>query len=73
MSTEKKLDAHYFELCDKLKTVKYGKEARKLHKELKAYGSGLPMFARYPRLPLIVSIICLLLLLCKPVLLGILQ
>ena len=26
MRTEKKLDAHYFELCDKLKTVRYGKD-----------------------------------------------
>lgn len=49
------------------------KDARMLHRELKKYNSGLPMFMRYPNLPLWISIIALLLVLLKPVLLGILR
>lgn len=50
-----------------------GKEARMLHRELKKHHSGLPMFMRYPNLPLWISIASLLLVLLKPILLGILQ
>ena len=50
-----------------------GKEARQLHRALKKYGSGLPMFIRYPNLPIWFSIIVLLLLLLRPILRGILQ
>lgn len=38
----------YEEICEDLKTAVPGPEARKLHKELKAYGDGLSLFDRYP-------------------------
>ena len=50
-----------------------GKEARKLHKALKKHHGGLPLFARYPNLPLWISIATLLLVLAKPILAGILR
>lgn len=64
----------YFRLADESNRKNLtGKEARMLHRELKKHHSGLPMFMRYPNLPLWISIIALLLVLLKPVLLGILR
>lgn len=63
----------YFELCEALQKAAYGKECRALHKEFKKYGSGLPLFMRYPSFPLIISIISLVLVLGIPVLTCILQ
>ena len=48
----------YSEIMDDVQKASYGKERRILHKELKeSYGEGLPLFMRYPDLPMIVSII----------------
>ena len=64
----------YFRLADESNRKNLtGKEARMLHRELKKHHSGLPMFMRYPNLPLWIAIIALLLVLLKPVLLGILR
>ena len=49
------------------------KEARMLHKALKKYNSGLPMFKRYPNLPLWISITAVMLVALKKVLLCILR
>lgn len=38
----------YEEICEDLRTAIPGKECRKLHKELKAYGDGLRFTDRYP-------------------------
>lgn len=43
--------------------ISYGKDARMLHRALKKYKSGLPIFMRYPNAPLIAPILSLLLLL----------
>lgn len=40
----------YEEICEDLKTAIPGKNARKLHKELKEYGEGLRFCDRYPLL-----------------------
>lgn len=53
----------YQELTELSMNVSYGKEARMLHKALKKHKSGLPMFMRYPNVPLIVSICSLLIVL----------
>lgn len=53
----------YPELMELSMNVTYGVEARMLHKALKKYKSGLPMFMRYPNAPLVVSICSLLLVL----------
>ena len=64
----------YFRLADESNRKNLtGKEARMLHRELKKHHSGLPMFMRYPNLPLWISIACLLLVLLKPILLGMLR
>ena len=63
----------YRELLEETGRVQYGKQARLLHRELKKHHSGLPMFMRFPNLPLWLSIVVLLLVLLKPVLLGILR
>lgn len=47
------------------------KEARMLHKALKQYNSGLPMFMRYPNLPLWISIATMLLVIAGAILRGI--
>lgn len=47
------------------------KEARMLHRELKKYNSGLPMFMRYPNLPLWISIATMLLVTAGAILRGI--
>lgn len=50
----------YSEIMKDVQKASYGKERRILHKELKeSYGEGLPLFMRYPDLPMIVSIISL--------------
>ena len=50
----------YSEIMDDVQKASYGKERRILHKELKeSYVEGLPLFMRYPDLPMIVSIISL--------------
>lgn len=41
----------YEEICEELRTAEPGKQARKLHKELKAYGDGLSFLDRYPNAP----------------------
>ena len=48
----------YSEIMDDVQKAKYGKECRKLHKELKEYyHDGLPLFMRYPFLPTVLSAI----------------
>lgn len=51
----------YKEIMNDLQTAKYGKECRKLHKELKQIDrrNGLPLFMRYPKFPDIVMEITL--------------
>lgn len=39
------------EIRKKLKNAKSETEYREIHKELKEYGDGLPLFMRYPNLP----------------------
>lgn len=74
MKENKYSDWEYMELAiESNRKDLSGKEARMLHRELKKYNSGLPMFRRYPNLPLWISIVSLLLVLLKPVLRGILQ
>lgn len=64
----------YRELMDECQRLNLsGKEARKIHRELKKYHNGLPMFMRYPNLPLWISIATMLLVLAKPILVGILR
>ncbi len=46
----------YKDILDDLRTAIPGKEYRKLHKELKAYGDGLRFTDRYPYFWLYVSI-----------------
>lgn len=43
----------YWEIIDDLQKASYGKEMRKLHKELRELDpkNGLPMFMRYPKVP----------------------
>lgn len=43
----------YKEIMDDVQKASYGKEMRKLHKELKEIdpGNGFPLFMRYPNLP----------------------
>lgn len=48
-------DLTYKELLDALNLATSSKEVRRIHKELKKYGYGLPLFQRYPDLPLYVS------------------
>lgn len=50
-----------------------GKEARMLHKALRKHGDGLPMFMRYPNLPLWISIGTVLLVAAGSILRGIPQ
>lgn len=48
----------YSEIMDDVQKARYGKECRKLHKELKGYyHDGLPLFMRYPNAPKIFLII----------------
>lgn len=65
----------YEEILNDLQTSKYGKECRKLHKELKKLNrkNGLPLSMRYPYLPLVISIIALALVVLKPILIDMLQ
>lgn len=49
------------EIYKDLANCKPGKEARKLHKELKQYGDGLLFLDRYPMLPMIISTAALIL------------
>lgn len=45
------------EIMEDFSKATYGKECRKIHRELrKYYNSGLPLFARYPNLPLYISV-----------------
>lgn len=46
----------YKEICGDLQNAKPGKEARKLHKELKAYGDGMVFTDRYPLFFPVISI-----------------
>lgn len=65
----------YEEILTDLQTAKYGKECRKLHRELKELDrkNGLPFSMRYPYLPLVISIIALAFVVLKPILLDTLQ
>lgn len=63
----------YRELLEETDRVQYGKQARMLHRELKKHHSGLPMFMRYPNLPLWFSITSLLLVAIGAILRGIPQ
>ena len=47
----------YEEICDDLRNAKPGKEARKLHRELKHYGDRIDFLDRYPYLLLILSVL----------------
>lgn len=52
----------YAEIFNDVDNAKYGKDCRRLHKELKRAGySGLPMFMRYPTIPIICETISLIL------------
>ena len=64
----------YFRLADESNRKNLtGKEARMLHRELKKHHSGLPMFMRYPNLPVWISIASLLLVEIGSILRGIPQ
>lgn len=63
----------YRELLEETDRVQYGEQARLLHRELRKHNDGLPMFMRYPNLPLWFSIIALLLVTIGSVLRGITQ
>lgn len=65
----------YKEIMDDLQNAEYGKECRKLHKELKQVhkGEGLPLFMRYPHLPDIFTALAVAILLVKIFLLDNLQ
>ncbi len=67
METKKKPDKHYYKLLEIMndKGVKMTpKELRSLHKEMVKYGRfmGVPFIYRYPKFPLYVQIVTLLLL-----------
>lgn len=47
----------YSEICKDLQTATSPKEFRKLHKELKEYGSGIDFVYRYPNFPIVISLI----------------
>lgn len=65
---------HIWDLMDESnKKNLSGKDARMLHRELKKHGSGLPIFMRYPNLPLWISILTMLLVLAGAILRGIPQ
>ena len=63
----------YRELLEETDRVQYGKQARLLHRELRKHNDGLPMFMRYPNLPLWFSITSLLLVSIGAILRGIPQ
>ena len=54
---KRKMARPYLEIMEDVKKAPYGKPCRRLHKELKEYKDGLPMFMRYPNAPIIMSII----------------
>lgn len=60
----------YAEIMTDVQKAKDGHECRKLHNELKKYGDGLPLFMRYPRLPLWSSVITLIISIIAVVLLA---
>ena len=70
-----KHDSDRFELLvqESMKKTLSPKEARCLHRELKKYGCGLPVFVRFPNLPLWLSAIAAVLAVTKIVLDGIRQ
>lgn len=43
------------ELLERLRFCGSAKEARAIHKELRKYGDGIPLYDRYPNLPIWVS------------------
>lgn len=49
------------EIYKDLQSCRCGREARKLHKELKRYGDGLPFIDRHPNFPLAISLLLVLL------------
>ena len=58
MFRKKEWDKHYWEVLEELKKsglTKY--DYRRIHKELKLYGDGMPAYTRYPDLPMIMSCI----------------
>lgn len=56
----KPIDRHYFELCEKIGKLEYGsREAHDIHRQLKEYGSGIPIYMRYPNLPTYISVVTL--------------
>lgn len=55
---EKQDRTEYFEALDELCSRQHTpEELREIHKILKKYGDGIPLQARYPDLPLILSTI----------------
>ena len=55
---EKDMDKErYFELCRKIESTAWGKDSRKLHKQLKEYNDGLPFVRRYPYVVLVLNCI----------------
>lgn len=59
MKKNKYMELSYEEMLCAIPTVSYGKEARKLHRALKQYGDGLPLYGRYPNFPIYFSILVL--------------
>lgn len=50
---------NYAELLEQLRTADSPKELRKLHKELRRYGDGIPFHSRYPNFSFGLSIVAL--------------
>ncbi len=59
MKNNKYMELSYEEMLCAIPTISYGKEARKLHRALRKYGDGLPLYGRYPNFPLYFSIFSL--------------
>ena len=53
------MNLSYEEMLRVIPTVPYGKEARDLHRALRKYGDGLPLYGRYPNFPLYFSVFSL--------------
>lgn len=45
------------ELYERLHKAEPGKEAREIHKELKKFGDGIPLFYRYPLVSYVPSLV----------------
>lgn len=63
----------YRELLSLLSVTPAGKESRKLHKRLKAYGDGLDFNRRYPFFALTVSIVAIIVAILAPFILAFIE